>query len=263
MSGTDHFAESTRAWFEGSFAGPTEVQERGWPQIAEGKHALLCAPTGSGKTLAAFLSAIDRLANRAKPSEGQMTSVVYVSPLKALVYDIDRNLRAPLAGIARTARRLGHPIQLPTIAVRTGDTSAKERRAQLRFPGDILVTTPESLYLLLGSAARQGLANVETIIIDEVHALAPTKRGAHLSLSLERLTALCETDPQRIGLSATANPLETVASFLGGDRDVTIVDTSKRPAIDMRIVAAAAGHDPPRGNRVDRWSIDAGERRVG
>ncbi len=190
---------------------------------------LLCAPTGSGKTLAAFLYAIDSLASRPQPAQAN-TRIVYVSPLKALVYDINRNLRAPLAGISKAAAELNssqaipQTITMPTVAVRTGDTSQSERRQQARSPSDILVTTPESLYLLLGSRARQGLTDVETIIVDEIHALAPTKRGAHLSISLERLAALTSRDPQRIGLSATAQPLDTIAKFLGGDRPVADPD---------------------------------------
>ncbi len=228
------FGEATSAWFSRNFPEPTAVQARGWPKIAAGDHSLLIAPTGSGKTLAAFLWCIDRLARSAERPPGVRT--LYVSPLKALVYDIERNLRAPLVGIGRAAELSGHTVRLPRISVRTGDTSAKERRSIAREPGELLVTTPESLYLILGSQAREILTTVDTVIVDEVHALAPTKRGAHLMLSLERLAKLTPTDPQRIGLSATARPLDAVAKFLGGDREVTIVDESAEPNVDLRIV---------------------------
>jgi len=233
----ESFAPATRAWLEGAFATPTAVQRRGWPLLASGHHALLLAPTGSGKTLAAFLAAIDRLGQRSEAGEPGVR-VLYVSPLKALVYDIERNLRAPLAGIAACAEALGEAarFRLPRIAVRTGDTPARERRLQVRDPAEILVTTPESLYLILGSRQRETLRRVETIIVAEVHALAPTKRGVHLALSLERVARLCgDRDPQRIGLSATARPPEAIARYLGGDRPVEIVDASAPPALDCRI----------------------------
>jgi ATP-dependent Lhr-like helicase len=211
------------------------VQREGWPRIARGEHTLLLAPTGSGKTLAAFLSCIDRLTRR--PPETAGVRVLYVSPLKALVYDIERNLRAPLAEMRRSARRSGRDggPPLPRVAVRTGDTPQRERRQQARDPAEILVTTPESLFLILGSRQRETLATVETIIVDEIHALAPTKRGAHLAISLERVAAAAQADPQRIGLSATARPLGEVARFLGGDRDVGIVDARTRPRLDLGI----------------------------
>ncbi|MBT8495146.1 MAG: DEAD/DEAH box helicase, partial [Deltaproteobacteria bacterium] len=228
------FSPATRAWFEEAFAEPTEVQRRGWASIASGNSSLLIAPTGSGKTLAAFLWSIDRLASQPRDSEG--VRVLYISPLKALAYDVDRNLRVPITGIARKAEALGIDVHLPRVAVRTGDTSPKARRQQAKHPAEILVTTPESLYLILGSQARATLRTVEHVIIDEVHALAPTKRGAHLSLSLERLARLTESDPQRIGLSATARPPGTIARYLGGDRKVTVVDTSMTPNIDLEIV---------------------------
>jgi ATP-dependent helicase Lhr and Lhr-like helicase len=230
----DSFSPSTQAWFRQSFEAPTRVQALGWPRIAAGEHALLLAPTGSGKTLAAFLWCIDRLIRQ--PARGPGVKVLYVSPLKALVYDVERNLRSPLRGIARTAELQGRAVALPRVDVRTGDTTAQQRRQQARDPADILVTTPESLYLLLGSQARETLVTVDTVIVDEVHAVAPTKRGAHLSLSLERLAVLAERDPQRVGLSATARPLEEVARFLGGDRPVSIVDTSEPPHIDLKII---------------------------
>jgi ATP-dependent Lhr-like helicase len=231
----DRFGPATRAWFTSAFAAPTPVQEQGWARIAAGEHALLIAPTGSGKTLAAFLWCVDRLA-AARPGRAPGVRVVYVSPLKALVYDVERNLRAPLAGIAAAAERLGIELTLPSVAVRTGDTPSKERQAQSRHPSDILITTPESLYLLLTSQARDTLRTVDTIVVDEVHALAPTKRGAHLALSLERLAHLAARDPQRIGLSATARPLDEVARFLGGDRPVAIVDAGEAPRLDVEIV---------------------------
>jgi len=245
------FGAATRDWFESAFEAPTEVQRRGWQAIASGEHSLLIAPTGSGKTLAAFLWSVDRLAH-ARPELAErrsevprQTSVVYVSPLKALVYDVERNLRAPLVGIERAAGRLDLDVAVPSVAVRTGDTSARERREQLRSPGDILVTTPESLYLILGSRARENLRAVHTVIIDEVHALAPSKRGVHLALSLERLSELTGGDPQRIGLSATAQPLDEVARFVGGDRAVTIVDASEAPRLDLEIVVPVADMTQP------------------
>jgi ATP-dependent Lhr-like helicase len=227
------FSPATAEWFAAAFGAPTPVQRLGWPAIARGEHALLCAPTGSGKTLAAFLSCIDRLGRRAAAAPG--VRVVYVSPLKALAHDVERNLRAPLDGIRRAAAAIGAPLAEVRVALRTGDTPAGERRRFLREPAELLITTPESLYLLLGSAARETLRTVETVIVDEVHALAPTKRGAHLQLSLERLAALGARDPQRVGLSATMRPLEAAARFLGGTRAVTIVDAGERPRLDLAI----------------------------
>lgn len=230
------FGPATRAWFDASFESPTDVQAQGWPRIAQGEHSLLIAPTGSGKTLAAFLWAIDRCSRAAaKEEQPKGVKTLYISPLKALVYDVERNLRAPIIGIDAVAQRVRAKVRMPTVGVRTGDTPQRERAQQLRNPPEILVTTPESLYLLLLSQARANLQTVDTVIIDEVHALCPTKRGAHLSLSLERLAASCIRDPQRIGLSATATPLEEVARFLGGDRPVTIVDTSAPPKVDLSI----------------------------
>ena len=212
------------------------MQVAGWRHIQAGEHTLLLAPTGSGKTLAAFLACIDRLA-RLPATAGGGVRVLYVSPLKALAYDIERNLRAPLAGIAEAARALGATdFRAPRIAVRTGDTPARDRRGQLRAPGDILITTPESLYLMLGSSARETLRLCDTVILDEIHALAPTKRGAHLALSLERLEALTARPPQRIGLSATQRPLDEIGRFLvGGARPVALVDTSEPPRIALAI----------------------------
>ena len=243
------FSTITRAWFERTFDAPTPAQKLGWAAIASGSHALVLAPTGSGKTLAAFLWALDRL--HAKPTERVGVRVLYVSPLKALIYDVERNLRAPLVGIAREAARQDLPVPDVRVASRTGDTPAAARRQLAKNPPDILVTTPESLYLILTSQARSILANVEAIIIDEIHALAPTKRGAHLALSLERLEAVVAAggnqSPQRIGLSATQRPLDEVARYLGGrevdpltgqwrTRPVAVVDTGIRKTLDLQII---------------------------
>ncbi|WP_422126618.1 DEAD/DEAH box helicase [Thioalkalivibrio sulfidiphilus] len=233
------FSRPTHTWFSDNFTEPTPVQREGWARIAAGDHALLVAPTGSGKTLAAFLAGIDRLMQETCDAKAGVR-VLYVSPLKALVYDVERNLRAPLTGILRTAERLGEPARSLRVDMRTGDTPQAERRAQLKDPAQILVTTPESLFLLLGSKARENLRTVHTVIIDEVHALAPSKRGAHLALSLERLAEITDTDPQRIGLSATVNPPELAARFLGGDREVSIVDTSTKPALDLHVEVPVA-----------------------
>ncbi|HEX8204906.1 MAG TPA: DEAD/DEAH box helicase, partial [Solirubrobacteraceae bacterium] len=217
------FSPRVREWFEGAFAAPTPAQEQAWPAIAGGEHVLISAPTGSGKTLAAFLWALDKLGR--EPSTGR-TRLVYVSPLKALSYDIERNLRAPLRGIGADL----------TVALRTGDTSQKERADMRRNPPDILITTPESLYLILTSQAKEMLTGVEAVIVDEIHAVAGTKRGAHLALTLERLTEISEHEPQRIGLSATQNPLEEVGRFLVGPRRTTrIVDAGVRKPLDLKI----------------------------
>ena len=238
MNALDRFGPVTRTWFGEAFARPTRVQELGWARIAGGEHTLMLAPTGSGKTLAAFLWALDRVASTPPAARGYR--VVYVSPLKALAYDVEKNLTAPLVGLRRVAARLGVPLADVRVDVRTGDTSPRDRRVQAREPGDLLITTPESLYLLLGSRARDALRTVETVIVDEIHAVAPTKRGAHLAVCLERLSHLVTgaggADPQRIGLSATQRPLETVARFLGGDRPVSVVDAGERPRIDLEIV---------------------------
>ncbi len=243
------FSDATRDWFHSSFKAPTPAQAQGWPAIAAGEHALICAPTGSGKTLAAFLWCIDRLMSEPVPDDPQRRlRVLYVSPLKALVHDVNRNLRSPLAGIGLSARKLGKPTREVTVAMRTGDTPADERRAFGKHPPDILVTTPESLYLLLTAQAREALRGVEWVIVDEIHALAATKRGAHLALSLERLEALTARPPQRIGLSATQRPLNVVAGFLGGraspaddstpgvPRTVRVVDAGIRKTLDIEIV---------------------------
>ena len=254
------FSPATRAWFEASFPSPTEAQERGWPVIAAGTHTLIHAPTGSGKTLAAFLFTLDQLLHRPTPAKQERCRVLYVSPMKALAYDVDRNLRSPLMGIRHAAARLDLG-ELPDIAtfLRTGDTPAEERRRMLRNPPDILITTPESLYLMLTSQARRVLATVEWVIIDEVHAVAGSKRGAHLALSLERLDRITNRPPQRVGLSATQRPLETIARFLGGGqvkpdgswsaRPVEIVDVAGDKEIEVELVVTvddmAAPPPPP------------------
>jgi len=246
-SGSDalaRFSPAVREWFEASFAAPTRAQAEGWAAIADGRHTLIHAPTGSGKTLAAFLWCLDRLATsppRPRPTKAApgTVRVLYVSPLKALAYDVQRNLRAPLAGIAHAARRLGIPDPDITVASRTGDTPADVRRDLVRHPPDILVTTPESLYLLLTSQAREILRGVEHVIVDEVHAIAGTKRGAHLALSLERLEHLAVRPPQRIGLSATQRPLGTIAAFLGGvgpGREVAVVDAGGRKPLELSVI---------------------------
>jgi ATP-dependent Lhr-like helicase len=219
----DVFSPRTREWFERAFAAPTPAQALGWPAIAGGKHVLIQAPTGSGKTLAAFLIGLDRL--DASPGEG--LRLLYVSPLKALNYDVERNLRSPLAGIGSKL----------AVAVRTGDTPAEERRRMLRTPPDILITTPESLFLLLTSQARETLRGVETVILDEVHAVAGTKRGAHLAVSLERLERLVEKPFQRIGLSATQRPLAEIGRFVAGTgREIELVDAGTQKELDLEVV---------------------------
>jgi ATP-dependent helicase Lhr and Lhr-like helicase len=257
------FSDATRAWFSAAFAEPTAAQARAWDAIGKGDHTLVIAPTGSGKTLAAFLWAIDKLASEPVPADPKRRCrVLYVSPLKALAVDVERNLRSPLTGVTHAARRLGQTEPDITVAVRTGDTAADERRRLVTKPPDILITTPESLFLMLTSQAREGLRGVQTVIIDEVHALAGGKRGAHLALSLERLDALRmskgpprptsrrsrgaaetgEPEPparqpaQRIGLSATVRPAEEVSAFLGGTLPVTIVAPPSEKRLDLQIV---------------------------
>ncbi len=237
------FHAAVQTWFRETFAGPTRAQQLGWAALREGGSALVFAPTGSGKTLAAFLSAIDRLMFAPVPAKAERCRVVYVSPLKALAVDVERNLRSPVAGIARVASRRGETWHLPTLAIRTGDTPTEDRARMLREPPDILITTPESLFLILTSRARQFLAPVETVIVDEIHALVGTKRGAHLALSLERLEEAARRPLVRIGLSATQRPLEEVARYLGGGegtrtwkpRPVAIVDAGARKAFDLRV----------------------------
>jgi ATP-dependent Lhr-like helicase len=241
------FSPAVREWFATTFPEPTAAQAQGWPAIASGEHTLVLAPTGSGKTLTAFLWGLDRLVTTPPSSDRERrTRLLYLSPLRALAVDVEKNLRSPLAGIGLAAERLGEQFHPPTVAMRTGDTSADERRRMLRHPPDLLITTPESLFLLLTSQARDTLRNVEAVIVDEIHALAPTKRGAHLALSLERLADLGDAPFQRIGLSATQRPLDEVARFLGGysvaadgsrtPRPVTIVDAGVRKELDVEVV---------------------------
>ena len=243
------FQSATRDWFGSAFAAPTAAQAQGWPAIAAGEHTLICAPTGSGKTLAAFLFCLDRLlAEPPSRDPRRALRVLYISPLKALAHDVDRNLRAPLQGIALAAQARGQKTRQIRVGIRTGDTPAAERLRIARHPPDILVTTPESLYLMLTSAARESLRGVEWLIVDEIHALAGTKRGAHLALSLERLEVLTDRSPQRIGLSATQRPLSAVAAYLGGREDpgdaagpggprpVTIVDAGVRKALELEVI---------------------------
>ncbi|HEY0279578.1 MAG TPA: DEAD/DEAH box helicase, partial [Solirubrobacterales bacterium] len=235
------FSAATRRWFEASFEGPTPAQAGGWEAIAGGENALICAPTGSGKTLASFLWGIDKLAR--EPELGTGVKLVYISPLKALSYDIERNLRAPLRGIGADI----------SVGLRTGDTPQKDRRAMAKTPPDILITTPESLYLMMSSSVREILTGVEAVIVDEIHAVAQTKRGSHLALTLERLDHLVRNGLagegsedtstgrpqgiQRIGLSATQRPLERIAQFLvGPKRKCKIVDAGTRKDLDIEIV---------------------------
>ncbi|MGH2753542.1 MAG: DEAD/DEAH box helicase, partial [Actinomycetota bacterium] len=230
------FAPATRAWFENAFQAPTAAQEGAWKAIASGENALVVAPTGSGKTLAAFMWSLDRLASSPVPDKKKRLRTLYVSPLKALAVDVERNLRSPLAGIRAAAQRLEVPAPDVTVGVRTGDTPQEERRRFASAPPDILITTPESLFLILTSAARDALTNIETVILDEVHAIAGTKRGSHLALSLERLDALLEKPAQRIGLSATVRPLDEIARFLGGRHPVEIVAPPSPKDFDISIV---------------------------
>src|SRR5947208_8315987 len=220
------FTPQVRDWFQRAFSGPTEAQAQAWPAIARGESVLLSAPTGSGKTLAAFLWALDRLVAEPTPADDKRTRLVYVSPLKALSYDIERNLRAPLRGIGGDV----------SVAIRTGNTPQRERQQMLRTPPDVLITTPESLYLMLTSRAREIFEGVEWVIVDEIHAVAQTKRGAHLALTLERLERQAGKPVQRIGLSATQRPLDEVGRFLTGPgRECTVVDAGLRKPLDVRI----------------------------
>ncbi len=266
----DRFTEATRAWFSASFASPTDAQTHGWAAIARGDHTLIHAPTGSGKTLAAFLWAIDGLSREPVPEEKERCRVLYVSPMKALAYDVERNLRAPLTGIQNAAGRLGLDVPRITTGMRTGDTPSSDRQSMLRHPPDILITTPESLYLMLTSQARTILRSVRSVIVDEIHSVAATKRGSHLSLTLERLSELADIEPQRIGLSATQRPLEDIAQFLGGGTDagdtwnprpVTIVDAPWDKTLDLGIVVPVADMTRPEETPVDGIAADDGARR--
>ncbi|WP_307844802.1 Lhr family ATP-dependent helicase [Actinotalea solisilvae] len=246
------FSEATRSWFTGAFDAPTAAQAGAWDAVGGGEHALVVAPTGSGKTLAAFLWALDRLMTEPPPADPlQRCRVLYVSPLKALASDVERNLRSPLVGIRQAATRLGLEVPDVTVGIRTGDTPPNERRAFATRPPDVLITTPESLFLILTSAARSGLAGVRTVIVDEIHAVAGTKRGAHLAVSLERLDALLDAGTedgsprpaQRVGLSATVSPVAAVAGFLGGARTpaeggrrVAVVQPPSTKVVDVRVV---------------------------
>ena len=231
----------TRAWFTGAFEAPTAAQEGAWRTAAAGQDALVVAPTGSGKTLAAFLWSLDRIATTPAPENPlHRCRILYISPLKALAVDVERNLRAPLTGIRQAAQRLGTDLPDIQVAIRTGDTPADERRRFARKPPDVLITTPESLFLLLTAQSREALRGVETVIVDEVHAVAGTKRGAHLALSLERLDALLERPARRIGLSATVRPVEEVARFLGGTRDVVVVQPPSSKTVELEVVVPVA-----------------------
>ncbi|MFD3487062.1 ATP-dependent helicase [Streptomyces sp. NPDC058665] len=239
MSGSalDSFSPATRSWFSGAFSAPTTAQEGAWGAIAQGSDVLVVAPTGSGKTLAAFLAALDRLASVPPPAEARKRCrVLYVSPLKALAVDVERNLRSPLTGIRQESVRLGQPEPEIRVGIRSGDTPAAERRSMSTKPPDILITTPESLFLMLTSSARDALAGVETVILDEVHAVAGTKRGAHLAVSLERLDELLPRPARRIGLSATVRPVDEVARYLSPQRRVEIVQPPSGKEFDLSVV---------------------------
>ncbi|MBX6316561.1 MAG: DEAD/DEAH box helicase, partial [Isosphaeraceae bacterium] len=253
------FLPAVAAWFRATFGEPTPPQRQGWPAIAAGQHTLICAPTGSGKTLAAFLAGLDHLWRMPRQAKG--VRIVYVSPLKALGNDIHRNLQVPLEGILATSRQLGAPLEPLSVAVRTGDTPAAERQRLVRRPPDILITTPESLHLLLTSRARDTLRSVSHVIVDEIHALASNKRGVFLALLLERLAALNPGDWVRIGLSATLRPLDEVARYLGGlrkvagedgaarfePRPVTIIDAGQRKDLDLEVALPAPAIGPAQG----------------
>ncbi|MFV0525164.1 MAG: DEAD/DEAH box helicase [Acidimicrobiales bacterium] len=242
-SALDGFSPAAAAWFSTTFPSPTPPQSEGWPVIAAGDHTLILAPTGSGKTLTAFFWGLDQLTRRARPeAKTHRTRILYISPLRALAVDVEKNLRAPLQGVRLAAERMGEPFHEPSVALRTGDTPADARRRLATDPADLLITTPESLYLMLTSRVRETLAGVETVVIDEIHALAATKRGAHLALTLERLDRITDRPVQRIGLSATQRPLAEIARFLGGYHDggeprpVTVVDTGVGKELDVEVI---------------------------
>jgi len=261
LDSLQHFHPATRDWFHSAFAASTPVQDQAWASIAAGQHTLVVAPTGSGKTLAAFLHAIDQVFAerdgdaRRDPAARPVarTRVLYLSPIKALGSDVQRNLQVPLQGISARRSERGDPAVALTVAMRTGDTSSSERARLVRRPPDILITTPESLYLMLTSQAREILRDVHTVILDEIHAVAGGKRGSHLALSLERLDALLQVPAQRIGLSATVRPVEGVAAFLGGDRPVQVVQPPSQRQLELKIVVPVedmtdlAMHGPAEG----------------
>ena len=246
------FSPAAAAWFSTTFPEPTPPQTKGWPVIAKGEHTLILAPTGTGKTLSAFFWGLDRLCTEPPPEdEMARTRILYISPLRALAVDVEKNLRAPLQGVRMAAERLGEPFYEPSVGLRTGDTSPQERRSLAKHPPDLLITTPESLYLMLTSRVRETLASVETVIIDEIHALAATKRGSHMAVTLERLAQITDKPFQRIGLSATQRPLDEIARFLGGyevkaegpgssssvsPRPVTIVDAGVTKTMDVEVI---------------------------
>lgn len=265
MDVLERFSAPTSAWFAANFAAPTPAQAGAWEAISSGEHTLVVAPTGSGKTLSAFLWALDRLAVEPVPEQARRCRVLYISPLKALASDVERNLRSPLVGIGHAAERLGLPRPEVRVAVRSGDTPADQRRAFAHRPADILITTPESLFLLLTSAAREALRSVETVIVDEVHALAGTKRGAHLALSLERLDALTARPTQRIGLSATVRPIDEVARFLAGGRPVTTVTPPSQKHWELSVVVPVPdlADLPVSGRPTDAPGTDDTEARPG
>ncbi|WP_406422350.1 DEAD/DEAH box helicase [Streptomyces sp. NBC_00842] len=264
-SALDAFSPATRSWFAGAFSAPTSAQEGAWRAIGEGSDVLVVAPTGSGKTLAAFLAALDRLAAVPPPAEAKKRCrVLYVSPLKALAVDVERNLRSPLIGIRQESVRLGLPEPDVRVGIRSGDTPPAERRSMATRPPDILITTPESLFLMLTSSAREALSGIETIILDEVHAVAGTKRGAHLAVSLERLDELLPRPARRIGLSATVRPVDEVARFLSPQRKVEIVQPPSTKQFDLSVVVpvedlgelgGSPATDPDQGGQADKPSI--------
>jgi ATP-dependent Lhr-like helicase len=270
----ERFSPAVKEWFDTTFAGPTPAQTQGWSAIADGRHSLILAPTGSGKTLAAFLWGIDRVMTEPVPDKLDRTRVLYISPLRALAVDVEKNLRAPIHGIRLAAERAGTEIHVPTVGIRSGDTPADERRRLVSRPPDILITTPESLYLMLTSKARETLRNVQWVIVDEIHSVAATKRGTHLALSLERLEEIAQRPPRRIGLSATQRPLDEIARFLGGveggvPRDVAVVDVGRTKELDIEVVvpvedmgdlaAAAPGGQVEQGDDYTPWSLTTPE----
>jgi ATP-dependent Lhr-like helicase len=272
------FHDITRAWFDARFEAPSPAQSRAWPRIMAGESTLISAPTGSGKTLAAFLCAIDRMVFEPREKDDPSgVRTLYISPVKALARDVERNLQEPLAGICALAKTRGVLHRVPRVAVRSGDTPANERQKMRRDPPDILITTPESLFLILTSEARAILRTVECVIVDEIHAIVGSKRGAHLALSIERVTALVGRPVQRIGLSATSRPLDLVARFLIGSRNhkVAVVDASAKRAFDVRVESAvldmtalpretieSAGPDS-KGKSVERPWMGSGTRASG